>query len=193
MAWYANRPYMRLLGPRMALAVRSAIDPTSLAAAVRREVAAVDKDQPVINIATMEQMLATSMQPRSFNTLLLGIFAGIAALLAAIGIYGVMSFTVSQRMHETGIRMALGAQRRDVLNLVVRQGMTLALIGIAVGLSASFALTRLMKTLLFNVSATDPLTFTVIALLLAFVALLACWIPARRAAKVDPMTSLRSE
>jgi predicted permease len=186
-----SRPFMTQLGRTMALAVRSQIDTASLAAAVRREVAAVDKNQPVTNINTMGQLLDATMRSRRFNTLLLGIFAGIAALLAGVGIYGVMSFAVSQRTQEIGIRMALGAQRRDVLNLVVRQGMMLALIGVATGLIASLALTRLMRSLLFGVGATDALTFVVIPLLLSIIALLACWIPARRATKIDPMVALR--
>jgi putative ABC transport system permease protein len=141
----------------------------------------------------MEQLLAHSMAARKFSLLLLALFAALALALSVIGLYGVLAYTVTQRMREIGIRMALGAQRIDVLRLVVKQGMALALIGIAVGLSASFALTRLMKTLLYSVSPTDPLTFTVITLLLTFVALLACWIPARRATKVDPLIALRCE
>jgi putative ABC transport system permease protein len=141
----------------------------------------------------MESLLSKSLAKARFNTALLSVFAGVAILLAAVGIYGVMSYTVSQRTNEIGIRMALGARGRNVLYLVIRQGMSLALIGVAVGLAASAALTQLLKKLLFGVSATDPLTFGAIALLLTFIALLACYIPARRAAKVDPMTALRSE
>jgi putative ABC transport system permease protein len=124
---------------------------------------------------------------------LLGLFAALGLVLAAVGIYGVMAYSVSQRTHEIGLRMALGAQTRDVMKMVIRQGMALGMIGVAIGLIASYALTRLMKTLLFGVSATDPLTFTVIALSLGLIAILACWIPARRAAKVDPMIALRCE
>ena len=153
----------------------------------------MDKDQPLANVRTLESLLVRSIAPRRFNLLVLGLFALVALLLGAVGLYGVMSYSVTQRTHEIGIRMALGAQTRQVLKLVVQQGMAMALIGVAIGLIAAFALTRLMESLLFEVSATDPLTFVVVAVLLAVVALLACWIPARRAAKVDPMIALRYE
>lgn len=137
--------------------------------------------------------MARSIAPRRFSLLLLGVFAGIALLLGAVGLYGVLSYVVTQRTREIGIRIALGARTRDVLNLVIKYGMTMALTGVAVGLVAAFALTRLMQSLLFEVSATDPLTFVLIALLLLAVALLACYLPARRAAKVDPLIALRHE
>jgi len=156
-------------------------------------VAAIDPNQPISNLTTMSQLLAASVARTRFNFLAFSIFAAIALALAAIGVYGVIAYSVSQRYHEIGIRMALGAQAADVLRLIIRQGMKLVLAGVGIGLAGAIALTRLMKTLLFGVSATDPLTFTVITLLLAFVALLACWIPARRAAKVDPITALRFE
>jgi len=175
------------------LVVRTASDPMSLAAAVQREVWAVDKDQPVTNIQTLEQVISDSIAPLRFRTLLLGLFAVVALVLATVGIYGVMAYAVTQRTHEIGIRMALGAQQRDVLKLVIGQGMRLALIGIALGLLAASALTRLVKSLLFGVSATDPVTFVIVATLLAGAALLACWLPARRATKVDPMIALRCE
>jgi len=175
------------------LVVRTASDPMSLAAAVQREVWAVDKDQPVTNIQTLEQVISDSIAPLRFRTLLLGLFAVVALVLATVGIYGVMAYAVMQRTHEIGIRMALGAQLRDVLKLVIGQGMRLALIGIALGLLAASALTRLVKSLLFGVSATDPVTFVIVATLLAGMALLACWLPARRATKVDPMIALRCE
>ncbi|HYG82554.1 MAG TPA: FtsX-like permease family protein, partial [Pyrinomonadaceae bacterium] len=177
----------------MFLAVRTTAEPLSLAAAVRSQVAAIDKDQPVADVQTMEQRLAASLARPRFNMLLLGIFAAVALALAAVGLYGVMAYGVTQRTHEIGVRMALGAQRADVLRLVVRQGMLIALVGVALGLAASFALTRVMTSLLYGVSATDPLVFTIIALLLAAVAFVASYIPARRAVKVDPMIALRYE
>jgi ABC-type antimicrobial peptide transport system permease subunit len=141
----------------------------------------------------MESLIGTSLARARFNTLLLTIFAVIALLLASVGIYGVMAYSVSQRTREIGVRMALGARASDVLRMVVRRGMMLSLAGVAIGVAASFALTRLMETMLFNMSVTDPLTFAGAPLLLALVALLACLIPARRAAKVDPMVALRCD
>jgi putative ABC transport system permease protein len=177
----------------MTLVVRTTVDPMSIANAVRNEIRALDKDQPVTRIRTMEAVIAGSVAQHRFRTLLLGLFAVMALLLAAVGIYGVISYTVAQRTQEIGIRIALGAQQRDVLRLVVRQGMAPALVGLGVGLIGAFALTRLMKDLLFDVRADDPATFALVALLLAAAALMACYIPARRAAKVDPIIALRSE
>jgi len=173
--------------------VRTVADPMSMVAAVRREIAAVDKDQPVHDIKTMEQLFAESISQPNFNMLLLSVFAAVALALAAIGVYGVISYAVTQRTHEIGVRIALGARRADVLKMVMRQGLVLALAGIAVGLIGAFALTRLMRTLLFEVSATDPVIFAGISLLLVVVALLACWLPAQRATKVDPLVALRQE
>jgi putative ABC transport system permease protein len=177
----------------MTLVVRSTTDPSNLVASIRRELAALDPDQAVSNVATMEQLLADSISLRRFSMLLLIIFASMALVLAAIGIYGVISYSVTQRTHEIGIRMALGAQASDVVKMVLGGGMRLVLGGIVLGLAASFALTRLMTSLLYGVSTVDPLTFVFVAALLSGVALLACYIPARRATKVDPMEALRYE
>jgi putative ABC transport system permease protein len=165
----------------------------NLASAVRGKIAALNKDQAVFNVRTMEQIVAQSVASRRFSMLLLTVFALVALALASLGIYGLMSYAVAQRSREIGVRMALGAQASDVLSMVIRQGMKLALAGVALGLVASVALTRLMKTLLFGVSATDPLTFGLLALLLTLVALLACYLPARRATKVDPLVALKCE
>jgi putative ABC transport system permease protein len=168
-------------------------DPGSVAGSLRAALTSLDKSLPVYDLKPMTEYLRDSLARRRFNLILLIAFAGVALVLAAIGIYGVISYGVTQRTHEIGIRMALGAEKSDVLRLVVRQGMIMALIGVAIGVLASLALTRLMESLLFGVSVTDPLTFTVIALLLTSVALLACFVPARRASKVDPLIALRSE
>jgi putative ABC transport system permease protein len=177
----------------MSLVVRAKAEPMALAPAIRREVLAMDKDQPLFLIRTMDQVRAQSVLVQRFAAVALGLFAALALILAMVGIYGVMSYAVAARTHELGIRLALGARPVDVLRLALRQGLTLTLIGVAIGLAAAFALTRLMSKLLFDVSVTDPLTFGGTALLLTFVALLACWIPARRATKVDPMVALRCE
>jgi putative ABC transport system permease protein len=175
------------------LVVSTSVDPLSLAATVRKTVWDIDKDQPVSNIRTMNEIAAESVARQRFSMLLLGIFAGVALLLAAVGIYGVMSYSVTQRRNEIGIRMALGAQKSDVLKLTVGQGLKLVVIGVGCGLAGAFMLTRLMSSLLFGVKATDPATFITISVILACVALLACYIPARRATKVDPLTALRYE
>jgi putative ABC transport system permease protein len=177
----------------MYLAIRTTAEPLSLTNAVRHEVQELDKEQPIADVATMDQLLAVSLSQSRLSALLLLIFAGVALALASVGIYGVMSYSVTERIHEIGIRMALGAERRDVLWLVIRRGMMLAGSGLLIGLGGALGLTRLMESLLFNVSATDPLTFTAIALLLAGVALVACYLPARRATKIDPMIALRYE
>ncbi|HKP86348.1 MAG TPA: ABC transporter permease [Blastocatellia bacterium] len=177
----------------MYLAMRVAGDPLSLSGAVRGAVTSIDKDQPVANIRTMESALADSLARPRFSTLLLGIFAGLALLLAAVGLYGVMSYAVAQRTHEIGIRMALGAESSDVLKMVVRQGLTLTVAGVGIGLAGALILTRLMTSMLYGVSATDPATFALISALLIGVALAACFVPARRATRVDPMVALRYE
>ena len=173
--------------------VRTATSVDSLAPSLRREIRAVDEELPVYDIRTMNQVITASVSQRLFLMLLLAVFAATALLLAATGLYGVLAYSVAQRTHEIGIRMALGAQSRDVVRLVIRQGMTLALIGVALGLAASLALTRVMKGLLYGVSATDPVTFAGISLLLLGVALAACYLPARRATRVDPLLALRYE
>ncbi len=173
--------------------VRTAGDPLAIVGAVRNEVRALDSELPVYSVKTLDQYFAESVAQPRFNTLLLALFAGVAMILTAVGLYGVIAYSVEQRTREIGVRMALGAQTGDVLRLIVGQGMKLAMLGVAIGLVTALALTRLMKGLLFGVSASDPLTFAVITLLLMLVALLACWIPARRATKVDPMIALRCD
>ena len=177
----------------LTLVARTDGNPASFANALRDQVWAVDKDQSVSSIKTMDETLAEMTSQRRFNMLLLGIFAAVALILAAVGIYGVMSYSVTQRLHELGIRMALGASSSDVMRLVVGQAMRLALIGIGIGLVAAFFLTRLMSSLLYGVSASDPATFLLIASLLTGVSLAASFVPARRAMKVDPIVALRYE
>ena len=166
---------------------------TNLASTVKKAIAEIDPDQPVTNIMMMQQVLAESIGDWRFYMQLLGIFAGVAVPLAAVGIYGVMSYSVSERTHEIGIRMALGAHRTDVLGLIARLWLKLTCIGVAVGAALAFGLARLISTFLFGVKPTDPLTYTAVAMGLASVALLACYIPARRAIKVDPIVALRYE
>ena len=185
--------YLQSAGKQMSLIVRTAANPSSLMTAARAAVRAIDAGQPVYDIQTLEQLASQSIAPRRFAMLLLGTFAIVALLLGAIGIYGVVSYAVSKRTHEIGIRMALGARRQDVLGLVVTQGMKLALLGVGAGLAGALAVTRVLQSLLFEVQPFDPLIFLLVSLTLIGVALTACWLPARRAAKVDPMEALRYE
>jgi putative ABC transport system permease protein len=177
----------------MTIVVRTKSDPGAVAGSLRAALTSLDKSLPLYDVKTMTEYLSDSLARRRFNLILLTAFGAVALVLAVIGIYGVISYGVTQRTTEIGIRMALGAEKGDVLTLVVRQAMIMALVGVAIGLLGSFALTRLMGALLFEVSVTDPLTFIVIALLLTFVALLACVVPAWRATKVDPLIALRYE
>ncbi len=186
-------PAWHLPTPNMFLIVRGKAPAESLISGIRRAVQAIDPEQPIRRAQLLETAIARTIAPQRLLASLLGLFAGLALMLAMIGIYGVMSYSVAQRTQEIGVRMALGAESKDVLKLIVRQGMTLALIGVGVGLPVAVAATRLMKGLLFGVTPNDPLTFVGIASLLIVVALLACWIPARRAMKVDPLTALRHD
>ena len=186
-------PYAQNVWSSMSLIVFATQDPTRLTSAVRAEVSALDPNLPVYNVKPVRQMINERISPKRLMAYVLGVFALIALLLAAVGIYGVMSYAVTQRTQEIGLRMALGAQRIDVLKLVVRNGMTLALIGVALGLVGAFALTRLLGNLLFRITPTDRATFAGVAISLIVVALLACYIPARRATKVDPLVALRDE
>jgi putative ABC transport system permease protein len=166
---------------------------SSLATSIRNQAQAIDQNEPVNQVVMMDERLSNSVAGRRFQMFLLGTFAAMALVIAIVGIYGVISYAVSQRTHEIGIRMALGAQASDVLRMVVWRGMRLTLIGVALGLAAALALTRVMKNLLFNVSATDPATFALITFLLVVVAFIASYIPARSATKVDPLQALRHE
>ena len=174
-------------------AVRTTLDPKAILATVRNEVAALDPTQAITRIATMDELVATHLAQPRFSAVLLNWLSGLALLLAAVGIYGVLAYSVAQRTGEFGIRLALGARGADILKLVIGQGMRLVVSGLLVGLIASFGVTRLLGKLLFGVSTNDPRTFSVVALLLTAVALLACWLPARRATKVDPLVALRHE
>src|SRR5262245_35578624 len=173
--------------------VRTATDPLKLLPAVKEKIREVNKEQAFSSVATIDQLVARSLSQRRFNLLILTSFAFLALILAGVGLYGLISFMTAQRTYEVGIRMAFGADQRDVLNLIIGQGMALTLAGVVIGLLASFALTRLIARLLFGISPTDPITFVVIIFVLTAVPLIACYIPARRATKVDPMVALRYE
>jgi putative ABC transport system permease protein len=176
------------------IAVRtSTSDPEALTASITRAVHEVDKQLSVTEVATLENLLARESSTRRFNAVLFSVFAALALVLAATGVYGVLSYSVSQRTHEVGIRMALGAQRGDVLRLFMAHGMRLVLLGLVIGLGGAFALTRLLSSLLFGVSARDVATFVLVGVGLTVVGVLACYLPARRATKVDPLVALRYE
>jgi putative ABC transport system permease protein len=186
-------PWSQSPAATLNLAVRTQAEPASFGAALRQAVTTTDAQLPIFELRTMEERLYDSVAQPRFRTTLLGVFAALALVMAVVGLYAVMAVSVAQRQREIGVRMALGAQQSDVLSLVVRQGMRLTLLGVGIGLAAALALSRVLHTLLFEVKATDPLTFSAIPLLLAAVALLACWFPARRATQINPMEALRYE
>ncbi|HEY9503574.1 MAG TPA: ABC transporter permease [Pyrinomonadaceae bacterium] len=186
-------PYQQQPWPVFTLVLRSSGDPKNLAGIIQRDVAAIDKDQPIGKSAPMEEVLADKFSQRRLNVLLLGVFGGVALLLALVGIYGVISYTVTQRTHELGLRVALGAQPRDILKLIVGQGMSLALIGVGIGLVGAFILSRYLTSMVYKISVTDPVTFVGSALLLVLAAFIACYLPARKALKVYPMDALRHD
>jgi putative ABC transport system permease protein len=186
-------PHAELVLSEMTVVLRTEKDPLALVAAAHNELLQLDPEQPMAAISTMDELLAGSVSRSRFTMLVLGVFAALALVLACVGIYGVIAFSVLERTQEFGIRMALGANQRDVLRLVLGQGTRLTLLGVGLGIVAALVVTRLMATLLYGVSVTDPLTFTAVALLLALVALGASYIPARRATRVDPIVALRYE
>jgi len=186
-------PHTQFPTKAMTVAFRGSTNSAALLSSAKSELRNLDPDLPMYRVRTMEQRVDESLARRRFSMLLLGVFAAVALILATIGIYGVMAYLVNQGTRELGIRIALGASQRNILSLVVRQGMVLAFSGVTIGLAAAFLLTRLIRSLLFGVEATDPITFVGIAFLLAMIALLASYIPAQRAARIDPLISLRCE
>ena len=184
---------MPLAADAVAVVLRTAGDPAAVMGPVRRAVAQIDSREVIYGVQTMDEVIAGSLAARRLSMILLGIFAALALVLSCVGIYGVISYVVGQRTHEIGVRMALGAQRRDVMRLVLGEGARMALVGVAAGIAAALGLTRLMANQLFGVTAQDPLTFAAVAVVLTLVALLACYLPARRAVRVDPMVALRYE
>src|SRR5262249_18092197 len=185
--------HWRFADNALSLVVRARGDAAALTPSIRKAIWSVDKDQPIVRVAMMDDLLAATAAERRFALILFETFGLAALALAAIGIYGVLSGSVTERTRELGVRLALGAQRRDVLSLILRQGLKLTLIGVGIGLLAAWAVTRLLTGLLYSISPTDPLTFGAVALLLTVVALLACYLPARRATKVDPLVALRND
>ena len=177
----------------MSIVLRTDGQPETLAGSLRAAVESMDKNQPLSELTTMDEIIAKNVAPRRFKMLLLGLFAALALVLAAVGIYGVMSYSVEQRTHEIGVRSALGATREDILSLIVAQGFRLTVIGMLTGIAGALALTRYIASLLFGVTERDPFTFAAVVCVLSVVALIACYIPARRAARVDPMIALRHE
>jgi putative ABC transport system permease protein len=186
-------PHAELVYPAMTIAIRTHGESTNVAAAARNVIHQLDPDQPIGQVATMNRLMAKSFARARFNSTLLGIFSIVALIMAAVGIYGVMSYSVLQRTHEIGVRMALGAQRADVLKLILKQGVVLALSGVLIGLAGSFGLTRIISTLLFDVAATDTTVFAAVAFGLFVITFLASYLPARRATKVNPLHALRCE
>ena len=189
--WYTSR----VISPQRHrfLFVRSSMPASTLVASIRSEVTAIDRHQPLTSVKTMNEVIGATTAPRRFNALLLGVFAAIALVLATVGIYSVISYSITLRTREIGIRMALGARRSGILLLVLKNGMTLTLVGAVIGLAVAFALTRWMSSLLFGITASDPLTYLIVLLVSLAAALLACSIPARRATRVDPIVALRYE
>ena len=186
-------PHAELVYPSMTFAIRTRTDSASVATAARNVIHQLDPDQPIGQVASMDSLMAKSVARARFNSTLLAIFSLVALVMAAVGIYGVMSYSVLQRTHEIGVRMALGAQRADVLKLILRQGVMLAVIGVLVGLAGSFGLTRIISTLLFDVAATDKTTFAAVAFGLFLITFLASYLPAWRATRINPLDALRYE
>src|SRR6185503_10059728 len=190
---HTYEPFAQAPNQFMTLVVRSTKDPASLVPAIRSQVLALDNDLPLQRVTTLDRVISNSIRRQRFTSVVLSVFAVVALLLATAGLYGVISYSVAQRTHELGIRVALGAQVKDVMQMVLRQGMTFVVIGELVGIAGAFALTRLLGGLLFGVTPTDAITFIAVVTILTIVALLACYIPARRATKVDPLVALRYE
>jgi len=187
------RPFAQIPLPVVGFVVRTPGRPSSLTSAVKRAIWTVDKDQPIYKIIGVDQLASESLGIRRVSSVLLGAFSALALLLAGLGIYGVMAFSVAQRTHEIGVRMALGARPDNVLKMIMGYGMRIVFAGMAIGIAGALALSRVVASLLYGVKATDGMTFVLTSLLLAFIALVACYVPARRAMRVDPMVALRHE